>query len=121
MRGGRGARADRLQDFTLKRRAGEVPAGRRGMEELAKRGLVRQATTEDIRSFEASGVKGIVRGVSAYVILKPITMPDGLYGADLLNILLPTGVPMPRGPRGGNFYFRYGQGECVGPRSCSER
>lgn len=105
----------RLEEFVLTRKPGEAPAGPRGMEELAKLGFVRHAMPEDIRSFEESGVKGIIRGMATYVILKPLTMPDGLYGGNSVNILLPAGVPDPDGPRGHNSFFRFGQPKCVGP------
>lgn len=100
-----------LNDFTVKRKPGEVPAGLRGLEELAKRGDIRHATPKDIRNFEASGVRGIVRGLPTYVVLKKTTMPDGL-GGYTANILVPAGVPVPRDPDGQTFFFRYGKREC---------
>lgn len=105
----------RLEDFTVKRKPNEAPAGQQGLEELAKRGVIRHASPEDIRSFEASGAVGIVHGMPTYVVLKKMKMPDGLYGGNSVNILVPTGVPMPSGPRGHNSFFRFGQRKCKGP------
>lgn len=105
----------RLEDFVLNRKAGEVPAGRRGLDELIKRGFLRQASPKDVESFEKSGVAGILRGLPSYVVLKQVTMPDGLYGANSVNILVPDGIPVPNGPRGHNRFFQYGQSSCEGP------
>ncbi|MDH4259983.1 MAG: hypothetical protein OEW16_06710 [Gammaproteobacteria bacterium] len=105
----------RIEDFVLTRKASEVPAGRRGLDELIKRGFLRQASPKDMQSFEKSGVAGILRGLPAYVVLKPVTMPDGLYGANSVTILVPEGVPIPSGPRGHNRFFQYGQSTCEGP------
>ncbi len=105
----------RLEDFVLTHKPGEVPAGRRGLDELIKRGYLRQASPKDVQSFEKSGVAGILRGQPSYVVLKPVTMPDGLYGANSVNILVPEGIPVPNGPRGHNRFFQYGQSSCEGP------
>lgn len=103
-----------LVDFTVKRQSNEVPAGKWGLKELVKKGVIRHALQADIRSFEASGVKGIVHGQPTYVVLKKMKMPDGLYGGHSVNILVPTGVPMPSGPRGHNSFCRFGQPKCEG-------
>jgi hypothetical protein len=105
----------RLEEFTVKRGPDEVPAGQRGLQELARRGLLREATQKDIRAFEASGVTGIIRGIPTYVVLKPLTMPDGLYGGHSVNILIPKGAPMPDGPRGHNGFYFQGKEKCEGP------
>lgn len=104
----------RLEEFVLTRKADEVPAGRRGLDELVRRGFLRRASPKDIQDFEKSGVKGIIRGLPVYVVLKPVALPDGLYGANAVSILVPEDVPMPTGPPGHNWYFQYGQGSCIG-------
>ena len=107
-----------LEDFVLRRKKGEVPAGQRGMEELVKLGYARHATADDIAKFEATGSKRITRGMPAYVILKQVDLPDGLYGGHSVSILIPEGVPAPGGPRGHNTFHTFGRG-CEGP-ICSQ-
>jgi hypothetical protein len=70
---------------------------------------------DDVRSFEAAGARGIVRSIPAYVVLKSMAMPDGLYGAHAVSILVPAGVPMLTGLRGHNTFVRYGSPRCLGP------
>jgi hypothetical protein len=105
----------RLEDFVLVRKQGEIPAGERGMEELVKLGYARHATPEDIQRFEASGTKRIMRGVAAYVLLKQVDLPDGLYGGHSVSILIPEHVAMPGGPRGHSWFYRFGRPGCEGP------
>jgi hypothetical protein len=40
------------------------------------------------------------------VVLKPVRMPESLSGPNLVNVLVPAGVPMPTGPRGQSSFFR---------------
>jgi hypothetical protein len=105
----------RLKDFVVLRKRGELPAGERGMEELVKLGHARHATPEDIQRFEASGTKPIMRGVAAYVLLKQVDLPDGLYGGHSVSILIPEHVAMPGGPRGHSWFYKFGRPGCEGP------
>lgn len=99
----------RLEDFVLIRKSGEIPAGARGLEELVKQGRLRHATEDDARNFRAPRVNGL----PTYVVLKPITLPGGLYGAHMVNFLLPKGVAMPKGDLGHSSLWREGGG-CLG-------
>jgi hypothetical protein len=91
LKGLESSRDYRLEEFILTRKPDEVPAGVRGLEELAKRGSLRHASAKDIRRFEASGIKGIIGGIPTYVVLKPITLPRAV-NAYVANILVPEGI-----------------------------
>ena len=100
----------RLEDFVLIRKTGETPAGARGLEELVRQGRLRHATEDDARHFRAPRVNAL----PTYVVLKPITIPGGLYGGHMVNFLLPKGVAVPKGNLGHSSLWREGDG-CSGP------
>lgn len=124
---GRLSSADyQLAEFVVKRTAGEVPAGKRGLEELVSKGYLRPATSDDIeawreqasqelRRYDPSARAGFLRGLATYVVLKPVALPDGLYGGHSVAFIVPQGVPLPSGPRGHNTFYLMGQARCQGP------
>ena len=89
-----------LDDYQVYR--GEIPAGPRGVEELARQGKIRAATQEDLDNWMAgSGESGLrLQPGGAYVVLGQITLPPGLFGAHSRTFIIPAGVPLPAGPKG---------------------
>jgi hypothetical protein len=104
-------------------------AGTAGLEEAVKKGLLRPLTDEDIRMVQQhyvdnapkgpSGLKGDIPPVAgtrpdvpspdlaprigkrrAYVVLKPMVFPAGLYGGNLATFVVPNGTPTPTGNPG---------------------
>jgi len=115
-----------LADFVVKRASGEVPAGKRGLDELVGAGFLRPATPQDVaawqdqasqelRRYDPSARAAFLRGLATYVVLKPVTLPDGLYGGDSVVFIVPEGVSLPAGPRGHNTFYLMGQSRCQGP------
>jgi hypothetical protein len=41
-----------------------------------------------------------------FVVLKPLMLPDGMYGAHSAAFIIPQGVPAPTGPAGHNEFYR---------------
>jgi hypothetical protein len=86
-------------------------AGDKGIEELLRAGQLRRATMGDYQSWLA--VNGgqtpqiPVHSLSssselfrAYVVLQSMTSPADLYGANLVTLIVPRGVPRPQGNPG---------------------
>lgn len=91
-----------LDDYSVYR--GEIPAGTRGLDELARLGRIRPATAADLQAFRdgggelAASEENFLENV--YVVLEPITLPPGLFGAHSRTFIVPLGVPAPEGPKG---------------------
>jgi hypothetical protein len=91
---------------------GDIPAGPRGIEELHRRGMIRLATQEDIDAWMAGAKKHhpdqyarLYTG-STYVVLEPITLPPGLFGAHAQAFIIPAAQARPDGPKGHcQFYY----------------
>jgi len=106
-----------IAEFALQRAPGELPMGRRGIDVLVKQGAIRPATRKDVMEMEGLTAKAqaLVRSVegaeSVYVpdnlmvILKPIKLPDGLYGAHSMTFIVARGAPFPSGPEGHNTFY----------------
>lgn len=96
---------------------GELPAGDKGLEQLVKDGLLRPATREDIESWVTKASERYARfnpdlrvghhmGTrSTYVVVKEVTLPDGLYGAHSKAFIIPEGIPFPGGPKCHNSFY----------------
>jgi hypothetical protein len=71
-----------------------------GLRQLEERGAVRRASAEEVETWKAADMAGLVRGQRfggfgrPYVVLHNTELPDGLNGTDFL---LPEGVPLPHG------------------------
>lgn len=105
-------------------------AGSAGLEEAVRKGLMRPLTNADIRMVQQffvdnapkgpTGLKGDIPPLAgaradappptdiaprinkrrAYVVLKPMVFPAGLYGGNLATFVVPAGTPAPTGNPG---------------------
>jgi len=94
-----------LDDYPVYR--GEIPAGPRGVEELARQGKIRPATREDIDAWIAGAgdESQHLHPGGVYVVLERITLPPGLYGGHSRAFIIPRNVPTPDGPKGHCRFF----------------
>lgn len=107
------------------------PSGQKGIDRLVEMGRLRLATQRDIdawveaasapyRRFDPSmKVEAPFSGRGAYVVLGPMEVPGGLYGAHSVVFLVPDGVPMPSGNAGHSTIYMIKDGGCRGP-SCPQ-
>lgn len=95
-----------------------LPSGRAGLRQALDQGLLRQATRGDAREWELAYQKHVAAetGVTpslpepigadadeldnVYVVLKPFTLPAGLFGDAAAAFFVPRGVPRPTGVSG---------------------
>jgi hypothetical protein len=110
--------SDELKIEDYARPAAEVaaaPSGQNGIEKLVKDGKLRPATQADIDAWVEARKKNKklvpgphvttpIRLERTYVVLKQITLPDGLFGAHSRSFIIPDGVPLPDGPRAHNTF-----------------
>lgn len=109
-------------------------AGQAGIDDAVAKGLLRQATRADIQAWKAAYNKAnnihtppVVGGTessgtgmeyvhfdSAYVVLKEMTIPAGLYGAHSVTLFVPKDVPRPKGNPGHSTIYDMGSGGCYG-------
>lgn len=109
-------------------------AGVPGLENAAKLGILRPATKEDaIKWAEAEqgnivlidkkqGIPPVAGGRkpnipyihNGYVVLKPFTFPEGLYGAHSGNFFVPKGMQKPKGNPGHSTIYDYNSMQCIG-------
>jgi len=108
-------------------------AGPAGLKEAVKNGLIRTATEADyhawlkaVRSNHTEPDVPPVEGenehtnpwkflkLNSYVVLKPFTMPAGLYGAHSVNFFVAKGVPLPAGEPGHSTIYDINSGKCLG-------
>lgn len=93
-------------------------AGQAGLDEAVRQGALRRATQADADAWVDAVMqnapqpdvppvagKGVPRPPGppmhkAYVVLKPFTLPAGLYGAHAVTFIVPRGVPRPQGNPG---------------------
>lgn len=107
-----------VEEVDLKRyQFGRFMPGNRGVDQLMKDGKLRLATQEEIDAWvdKASEkykrfnpdlkVDHHMRLGGTYTILKPLTLPDGMYGSHSRSFLVPLDVPFPDGPRGHNEFY----------------
>lgn len=106
---------------------GAPPAAAAGIHEALSKGVLRQATLDDAiawdRAFrrhlelEAGSappmpvIQGNDAGLleNAFVVLKPFTLPSGLYGEAASTFFVPRGVPFPTGKLGHSAVNDYNQ------------
>jgi hypothetical protein len=91
-------------------------AGRAGLEDALKKGLIRRANASDEDAWTRAAGKDAPKPPMfiAYVILKPFTFPAGLYGAKAATFFVPKGVAMPTGNRGSSEVFDLNTLTCQG-------
>lgn len=109
-------------------------AGPAGIRDAVSKGLLRPATRADIDAWKAAynkarnihtppvigGSKESGTGMeyvhfhSAYVVLKDMTIPAGLYGAHSVTFFVPQGVPRPKGNPGHSTIYEIKSGNCYG-------
>ncbi len=106
-------------------------AGPAGLQDAVAKGLLRPATRADIQAWKTAYNKAnniytppIIGGSgssdigslshNAYVVLQPMTIPEGLYGAHSANFFIPQGVSRPRGNPGHSTIHDLSSGECYG-------
>lgn len=120
------------QDVTLKDVAladDVMPGGQRGVDRLVQQQALRLATPSEIDQWMAGAARRAgktleqyrkdfgryLESTGTYVVLKPVELPSGLYGANSRVFLIPTGTPMPTGDRGHNAFLRMDGFACEGP------
>ncbi len=112
-------------------------AGQAGLRDLEKKGFLRAYTKKDLlkwanlqekiykKSHNNQSLPKIVNGnikksftpsfvLHGYTILKKITIPKGLYGADAATFFLPKRVPFPKGNLGHSTLYDFNTGKCYG-------
>lgn len=113
-------------------------AGPAGLEDAVRRGVLRRATAADAdawadavmrssppRDLPPVAGQGVPRPPrpslhNAYVVLKPFTLPAGLFGAHAATLLVPVGVPRPEGNAGHSTIYDFNTLQCRGT-ACSGR
>lgn len=96
---------------------GRPLVGQKGLDRLVQEGKLRPATQADIDAWvDKESVKykrfnpdlrvdPDMEVEHTYVVLKELTLPAGLYGAQARSFLIPEGVAFPKGPRGHNQFY----------------
>lgn len=114
------------ESFKLK----EAPlAGEAGLDEAVRNGIIRPAMQADVLAWQrtqqriqsdspllvgAESQRDSGAGINAYVVLKPFTIPAGLYGAHSATFYVPKGVPLPQGSLGHSTLYDINTGTCRG-------
>ncbi len=81
------------------------PEGDAGINYLLNTGAIRRATSSEVAKLPGGGESRRLFG-GTYVVLKAITVPGGLAGANAVTFIVPKGVPEPEGYRGhSRFYY----------------
>lgn len=108
-------------------------AGKAGLDEAVRQGVLRYATEDDINAWLEYNDKSNNNTISieddktrrsfigadlsrgrVYVILKPFQVPAGLYGSNSATFILQADVPYPTGNLGHSKLFQMGDGACIG-------
>jgi hypothetical protein len=100
-------------------------SGKAALVEAVRAGQLRPANGDDLSRWAARWSAANRRGVpavfqersvqmTAYVIQRDFTIPDGLYGAHSVVFLLDTRVPYPRGNPGHSAILDLSTGSCMG-------
>lgn len=102
------------------------PPGKRGLDELLRKGLLRMASEEDIaawreladndyerfeRRLERRGPYSLSNRV--YVVLGKVNLPNGLTGRDHAVFIVPKGIPIPGGAARRPYFLWMETGECT--------
>ena len=118
----------RVENFVDKK---QRPAGQKGLEQLVQQGALRAATPADIEAWVDKASEKYkrfnpdlrledhrMRVGRTFVVLKELTLPDGLFGAHSRAFIVPDGIPIPGGPAGHNeFYLMDGTSKGPGSRA----
>ena len=103
-----------------------LPAGQKGIDQLVLEEKLRRATKNDIQQWENAAsakyrdlnptltVSHFLITHLSYVVLKPLTLPTGMYGAHSRSFLIPKGIPKPEDLGSHNTYFFMETGKCTG-------
>jgi len=106
-----------------------VLAGKKGLEDLEAKGMIRKITPADISRWEKQKQKVYPHKVerkrdparsrpkyihNGYVILQKISIPAGLYGGNLATFLLEKGVAYPDGKLGHSTLYEFETTTCNG-------
>jgi hypothetical protein len=104
-------------DLTPYRDPNRRLAGHRGIEQLINEGKLRLAKREDIDAWVAKSREkhkqqqpdpndeNHLRVGWTYVVLKSLTLPDGMYGAHSRSFIIPLDAPFPDGPTCHNEFY----------------
>ncbi|ATB36356.1 hypothetical protein CYFUS_001770 [Cystobacter fuscus] len=113
-------------------------AGEAGLDDALRKGLLRRANIGDINKWEAQMARVAPgRGATsvsgdgqasrlrsshmmrnAYVVLRPMTFPAGLYGARSAVFFVPKGTKRPRGNPGHSEVYDFNDMSCTGGPRC---
>jgi uncharacterized membrane protein len=90
---------------TLLRQGRMIPATQRDMDEYMSRVRGEPGATQRLREGNRMVLTQPLRRV--YVARREFTMPSGLYGANLITVIVPRGVPRPFGDPGHSFILEF--------------
>jgi hypothetical protein len=105
--------------------------GPAGLAYAVRQGWLREATRADADAWLAAQAArpqadeppiaggrppGLIDLFNAYVVLRPFTLPAGLYGAHSATFFVPKGVPRPEGELGHSVLFDFNTLTCSGVR-----
>ncbi len=109
-----------------------LPAKTEGIQEALRTRLLRPATPADLEAWKVAARAALnlpyvytevgaadpripmPKNYNAYVILKEFTLPEELYGAHSVSLILPRGIPYPKGDLGHSALFDLQTGTCRG-------
>lgn len=106
-------------------------AGEAGLQDAVRRGLLREARSEDMAAWMAARAAVVDRGLppiagqtrptmpsgsihNGYVVLKPMKIPAGLYGAHSATFFVPKGTARPTGNPGHSQIYDFNTLTCAG-------
>lgn len=110
------------QSHPSKAQGVELSAGKLGVQEAIRAGLMRPATAHDFQQWQTSYQRysnghqqaKIMPHFQTMVVLKEMTLPKDLTGAHSLALILPKGVPYPSGELGHSIILDISNGTCMG-------
>ncbi|MBI3550216.1 MAG: PKD domain-containing protein [Elusimicrobia bacterium] len=89
------------------------PAGEAGLKDLVRKGVLRPATESDVRRATGVAADKPVGTHKAFVVLKPMVYPAGLFGGHSATFLVEEGVPLPTGDPGHSSVWDMVKARCV--------
>ena len=106
-------------------------AGEAGLQDAVRRGLLREARSEDMAAWKAARASVADRSLppiagettasmpsgsihNGYVVLKPMKIPAGLYGAHSATFFVPKGTARPAGNLGHSKIYDFNTLTCAG-------
>lgn len=103
-----------------------VAPKKEGLIQLIAEGALRRATERDVAAWNAAATRFSPAGHlapvrsdylsarNAYVVLRPTTLPRGMYGGHSTNFIVPAGVAAPTDPGSHNGFYFVEDGTCRG-------